>query len=203
MYSLFIACPRMFSMIAESKDIQSRINIKILFQFLHRLTSSRGWRPKWPFLQVIDLKVLYIDESDRRVYIFPPPYKMRIFSLFMNDFNDYCVFGYSIKHIDNEIFSQFLRRLSSSRSRRPEWPFLQVIDLKVLYIDESDRRVYIFPPPYKITNIFIYYEWLQWSLCLGKFNQTYRLWNSFSVSTKVTEQQKSQTQVTISSGNWP
>ena len=128
MSSLFIACPRMFSMIAESKDIQSRINIKILFQFLHRLTSSRGWRPKWPFLQVIDLKVLYIDESD--------------------------------------------------------------------------RRVYIFPPPYKITNIFIVYEWLQWLLCLGKFNQTYRLWNSFSVSTKVTEQQKSQTQVTISSGNW-
>ena len=128
MYSLFIACLRMFSMIAESKDIQSRINIKILFQFLHRLTSSRGCRPKWPFPQVIDLKVLYIDESD--------------------------------------------------------------------------KRVYIFPPPYKFTNIFIVYDLLQWLLCLGKFNQTYRQWNSFSVSTKVTEQQKSQTQVTISSGNW-
>ena len=76
----------------------------------------------------------------------------------MNDCNDCCVLGNSIKHIDNEILSQFLQRLPSSRSRRPKCSFLQVIDLKGLYIDESDERVYIFPPPYKITNIFIVYE---------------------------------------------
>ena len=70
---------------------------------------------------------------------------LQIFSLFMNDCNDCCVLGNSIKHIDNEILSQFLQRLPSSRSRRPKCSFLQVIDLKDLWIDESDKRVDIIP----------------------------------------------------------